>query len=52
VRTTPIIALDVPTADAAMRVVESLGDRCRFYKIGSELFTAAGPNIVAFALID
>ncbi|HTK53161.1 MAG TPA: orotidine-5'-phosphate decarboxylase [Gemmatimonadaceae bacterium] len=46
VRTTPIIALDVPTADAAMRVVESLGDRCRFYKIGSELFTAAGPNIV------
>jgi orotidine-5'-phosphate decarboxylase len=29
-----------------MRVVESLGDRCRFYKIGSELFTAAGPGIV------
>jgi len=45
-RTTPIVALDVPTADAAMRVVESLGDRCRFYKIGSELFTAAGPDIV------
>jgi len=45
-RTTPIVALDVPTADAAMRVVESLGDRCRFYKVGSELFTAAGPDIV------
>ena len=45
-RTTPIVALDVPTADAAMRVVQSLGDRCRFYKIGSELFTAAGPDIV------
>jgi orotidine-5'-phosphate decarboxylase len=45
-RTTPIVALDVPSADAAMRVVESLGDRCRFYKIGSELFTAAGPGIV------
>ena len=44
--TTPIVALDVPSADAAMRVVESLGDRCRFYKIGSELFTAAGPVIV------
>jgi orotidine-5'-phosphate decarboxylase len=45
-RTTPIVALDVPSADTAMRVVESLGDRCRFYKIGSELFTAAGPGIV------
>jgi orotidine-5'-phosphate decarboxylase len=46
VRTTPIVALDVPSADAAMRVVESLGDRCGFYKIGSELFTAAGPGVV------
>jgi orotidine-5'-phosphate decarboxylase len=45
--TTPIVALDVASADAAMRVVESLGDRCRFYKIGSELFTAAGPSVVA-----
>ena len=45
--TTPIIALDVPTADEAMRVVASLGDRCRFYKIGSELFTAAGPSVVS-----
>lgn len=46
VTTTPIVALDVASADAAMRVVESLGERCRFYKIGSELFTAAGPGIV------
>ena len=45
-KTTPIVALDVPSADAAMQVVESLGNRCRFYKIGSELFTAAGPVIV------
>jgi orotidine-5'-phosphate decarboxylase len=44
--TTPIIALDVPSADDAMRVVDSLGDRCRFYKVGSELFTAAGPGVV------
>ena len=44
--TTPIIALDVPSADDAMRVVASLGARCRFYKIGSELFTAAGPSVV------
>jgi orotidine-5'-phosphate decarboxylase len=44
--TTPIVALDVSSADDAMRVVASLGDRCRFYKIGSELFTAAGPSAV------
>ena len=44
--TTPIVALDVPSADDAMRVVASLGDRCRFYKVGSELFTAAGPSVV------
>ena len=44
--TTPIVALDVQTADDAMRIVTSMGDRCRFYKIGSELFTAAGPSVV------
>ena len=44
--TIPIIALDVPSASDALRVVESLGERCRFYKIGSELFTAAGPDVV------
>ena len=44
--TTPIVALDVPSADQALRIVEALGARCRFYKIGSELFTAAGPGIV------
>lgn len=44
--TIPIVALDVPTVAAAMRLVERLGDSCRFYKIGSELFTAAGPQAV------
>jgi orotidine-5'-phosphate decarboxylase len=44
--TTPIVALDVQTADDAFRIVEMLGDRCRFYKIGLELFTAVGPSIV------
>src|SRR5689334_9839547 len=42
----PIIALDVPDAGAALALVEELGDACRFYKIGSELFTACGPSIV------
>jgi orotidine-5'-phosphate decarboxylase len=41
-----IIALDVPTLDEALRLVETLGDSCRFYKVGSQLFTAAGPDAV------
>jgi orotidine-5'-phosphate decarboxylase len=44
--TTPIVALDVPSADDALRLVDSLGARCRFYKVGLELFTAAGPSVV------
>ena len=44
--TTPIVALDVPTVSDATRIVERLGDRCRFYKIGTELFTAEGPDAV------
>ncbi|HEY2164606.1 MAG TPA: orotidine-5'-phosphate decarboxylase [Gemmatimonadaceae bacterium] len=47
VNTTPIVALDVPTASAAMTLVSELGDACRFYKVGNELFTAAGPSVVA-----
>lgn len=42
----PIVALDVPTADAALALVRGLGARCRFYKIGSELFTKEGPAVV------
>lgn len=45
--TTPIVALDVPSSDAALGIVHALGARCRFYKIGSELFTAAGPSVIA-----
>jgi orotidine-5'-phosphate decarboxylase len=42
----PIVALDVPTADDALRLAQTLGPRCGFYKVGSELFTSAGPDIV------
>ncbi|HUR91900.1 MAG TPA: orotidine-5'-phosphate decarboxylase [Gemmatimonadaceae bacterium] len=42
----PIVALDYPDADRALALVEELGPRCRFYKVGSELFTAAGPAVV------
>lgn len=45
-RATPIVALDVGTADEAMALAMRLGDSCRFYKVGSELFTAAGPSVV------
>ncbi len=45
-RTTPIVPLDVPTAAEALELVEYLGDTCRFYKVGNELFTATGPAIV------
>jgi orotidine-5'-phosphate decarboxylase len=42
----PIVALDYPDSDSALALVSQLGESCRFYKIGSELFTAAGPSIV------
>ena len=45
-RTTPIVALDVPDRAAAEPLVERLGDACRFYKVGGELFTAEGPAVV------
>lgn len=41
-----IVALDVPTQRDALRLVERLGDEARRYKIGPQLFTAAGPQVV------
>jgi orotidine-5'-phosphate decarboxylase len=45
-RAIPIVALDVPTAGDALNLARMLGPSCRFYKVGSELFTAAGPAVV------
>ena len=45
-RTTPIVALDVRDTRDALALVDQLGDSCDFYKIGSELYTAAGPDVV------
>ena len=42
----PIVALDFPDSQRAMTLVQTLDERCRFYKIGSELFTGAGPDVV------
>jgi orotidine-5'-phosphate decarboxylase len=47
VRPIPIVALDVPDAEAANTLVRRLGESCSFYKVGSELFTSAGPAVVA-----
>jgi orotidine-5'-phosphate decarboxylase len=41
-----IVALDVPTADDALKFVEQLAPVTGGFKIGSELFTSAGPEIV------
>ena len=41
-----IVALDVKSSAAAARLVEQLGDAVSFYKVGAELFTLAGPDIV------
>jgi orotidine-5'-phosphate decarboxylase len=43
----PIIAaLDVPTAEQALKHAEQIATAVGAFKIGSELFTAAGPEIV------
>jgi len=43
----PILAaLDVPTADEALRLVQQLAPVSGGFKVGSELFAAAGPDIV------
>ena len=45
-RAIPIVALDVPTEGEALGLARRLGEACRFYKVGSELFTAAGASVV------
>lgn len=47
-KTIPIVALDVPSQEAASIIASAIGDLCRFYKVGSELSTSAGPAMVRF----
>ena len=42
----PIVALDVGSAADALALARRIGVHCRFFKVGSELFTAEGPGIV------
>jgi orotidine-5'-phosphate decarboxylase len=41
-----IVAVDVPTKSEAFELVEKLRDQISFFKIGLQLYTAEGPEIV------
>lgn len=41
-----IVALDVPSVEKALRLADELAPVVGAFKVGSELFTAAGPDIV------
>lgn len=41
-----IVALDVSTAVAAQKIVAAVGDSALTYKVGMQLYTAEGPQIV------
>jgi orotidine-5'-phosphate decarboxylase len=41
-----IVALDVSSAAEARNMVQAVGDAARFYKVGKQLFTAEGPQVV------
>ncbi len=41
-----IVALDVPGATQARQIVQSIGEAATTYKVGKQLFTAEGPQVV------
>lgn len=41
-----IVALDVSTAAAAQKIVAAVGDSALTYKVGMQLYTAVGPQVV------
>ncbi len=41
-----IVALDMPSAASAMALVARLEGNCHWFKVGLELFVAAGPSVV------
>lgn len=42
-----IVALDVPSSAAAFDLVDRLESQCQWFKVGLELFVAAGPSLIA-----
>jgi orotidine-5'-phosphate decarboxylase len=45
-----IVALDFPSADAALDLVERLQGTCRWFKVGMELYYTAGNSIIEHLL--
>lgn len=41
-----IVALDLPTAEEALELVDRVGDAADYYKVGAQLFTRAGPPLI------
>ena len=41
-----IVALDLPTAEEALGMVDRLGEPAEYYKVGAQLFTRAGPPLI------
>jgi orotidine-5'-phosphate decarboxylase len=41
-----IVPLDVPTAQAARELIAAIGGTVGFFKVGNQLFTSVGPDIV------
>jgi orotidine-5'-phosphate decarboxylase len=41
-----VVALDLPTTDAALRLVDAVGSAVRWYKVGPVLHVADGPALV------
>lgn len=42
-----VVAVDTPSLDEALRLRDALAGAASFYKVGKELFTAAGPRAVS-----
>ncbi len=43
-----IVALDYENRDEAFRLIDTLGERIRTYKIGPVLFTRSGPEVIQY----
>lgn len=41
-----IVALDLPTAEEALALVDRLGEPADYYKVGAQLYTRVGPELV------
>lgn len=48
----PILALDVPSLEAARALLDRVGPRADFVKVGLELYTAEGPRVVEWMQRD